>query len=753
MPIRFLPSLTASLLRALLLCSIFAPLCLALAAEQDAIVIDGLASENFWQQAQVFDQLVAVEPFTRETPKHQQRIRVVSLPAGIAVHFDIDQPPEVLRTKPNTQRDRAGPADRVNVVIDYDNQGLTAYNFTVTLAGNIEDGIVGRNSFNADWDGDWKYAVQETEQSWTVEMLLPWTITAMAPVDGDTRTIGIYLDRVLKSTGERFAYPAIRYSQSDYVNSLAEISVKNYAATTSNWFPYISMVYDQVNDDVDQKVGLDWFFRYSNAFQLIASLNPDFGQVESDDLVVNFSAIEVFFSDKRPFFTENHDDFKLPLPDEGELIYTRRMGANRDDGKGVASIDVASKLRLASSNSSLSYLVVREEDFSDDIGRQFQVLRPRFLLGDTQIGATIMRTEKPYFDRVADLLAVDAEQSFANGLKLRGQWLQSEIDQSLTETEGGGAWLTLDYNPVAEWQHTLEFLHYDDDLQLSDLGFVQRTNLEQGAYFGRHVQPHENWNTLKEIEWVTRLSKSRNQQGEDLPDWFRLSANLRFANADQLYLFYRHESAGVDDLISRGNGLWDKPAVNLAIAEYIGARRVDMAWGAVYEQGQEGLNDYYRDYAIGLTYFFADQLSTEFWLGYRDSEDWLIWQQANEFNRYRSHRGSVDWQLDWFPDEHQELRLKFQWLNIDGVDGQHYNLLGGRMNASGQAVEDLHINTLGFQLRYRYKLSLLSDIFVVYSRGGFEQNNDTSESTGQTFSDALSLRDADQLLFKWRMHF
>jgi len=312
---------------------LFSPL-----AMSSALTIDGRADETLWREAKTFDQFVTVEPYTQEKPQLQQQVRLLSRPEGLAVAFEIEHPADVVRTKPKAQRDQIGAADRFNLIVDYDGKGQTAYNFTVSLAGDIEDGIASRNSFRNDWDGDWQYAVHETDAGWSVEMLIPWTITAMDPVDGDTRTIGIYLDRVLKSTGERFAYPAIRYSQSDYVNSLAEISVKNYAATTSNWFPYVSMVYDQVNDDVDQKVGLDWFFRYSNAFQLIASLNPDFGQVESDDLVVNFSAIEVFFSDKRPFFTENHDDFKLPLPDDGERAggRQRQLSAGRADEAGNA---------------------------------------------------------------------------------------------------------------------------------------------------------------------------------------------------------------------------------------------------------------------------------------------------------------------------------------------------------------------------------------------------------------------------------
>ena len=59
------------------------------------------------------------------------------------------------------------------------------------------------------------------------------------------------------------------------------------------------------------------------------TLNPDFGQVESDEVVVNFSAFETFYSDKRPFFSENNNLFDV----KGRMhriINTRRIGGKPD---------------------------------------------------------------------------------------------------------------------------------------------------------------------------------------------------------------------------------------------------------------------------------------------------------------------------------------------------------------------------------------------------------------------------------------
>ena len=91
--------------------------------------------------------------------------------------------------------------------------------------------------------------------------------------------------------------------------------------------PYVSAGYDILNNRSYTDTGVDILWKPNGQMQLTATINPDFGQVESDNLVVNFSANETFFSDKRPFFTENQGIFEFTTPsDFSQLLYTRRVG-------------------------------------------------------------------------------------------------------------------------------------------------------------------------------------------------------------------------------------------------------------------------------------------------------------------------------------------------------------------------------------------------------------------------------------------
>ena len=66
------------------------------------------------------------------------------------------------------------------------------------------------------------------------------------------------------------------------------MEMTKYSQSLLAMTPYVSGLYDNVDDDSDFDAGADMFWKPNGQFQLTATLNPDFGQVESDDLVVNF---------------------------------------------------------------------------------------------------------------------------------------------------------------------------------------------------------------------------------------------------------------------------------------------------------------------------------------------------------------------------------------------------------------------------------------------------------------------------------
>ena len=94
---------------------------------------------------------------------------------------------------------------------------------------------------------------------------------------------------------------------------------------------------------------------------MTAAINPDFGQVESDDLVVNFSAFETYVDEKRPFFTENQSLFDSAHW-EDQLLYSRRIGGGAASGVGeLVDIDLAVKLTHFGKSLDMGLFVVSED--------------------------------------------------------------------------------------------------------------------------------------------------------------------------------------------------------------------------------------------------------------------------------------------------------------------------------------------------------------------------------------------------------
>lgn len=203
------------------------PLCLALPAA--AVDVDGTIDPAEWQGARHITDFVMVQPLTGAQATHRTQAWILATPQGLAVAFRNDQPPDVPRSTQRTRRDQGGQLDRVNFMVDFDGDGRTGYDFMVTVAGGISDEVItSERNFNTDWDGHWHHAVAQDAQGWSVEMLIPWHVAPMAkPADGK-RTLGVYFDRVVGSTGERFGWPNVSFQNPRFLSEFTRIEVPFY---------------------------------------------------------------------------------------------------------------------------------------------------------------------------------------------------------------------------------------------------------------------------------------------------------------------------------------------------------------------------------------------------------------------------------------------------------------------------------------------------------------------------------------------
>ncbi|MGH8235444.1 MAG: DUF5916 domain-containing protein [Steroidobacteraceae bacterium] len=735
--------------RILLLC------CAAVLPARAAIVVDGRIDEADWENAVRCEDWRRTVPFARDAPRYRNDVRILSTEQGLAAAFILDQPPQERRIKPRTPRDaEAFTGDTVALIVDFDATGQLGYEFAVGLGGGVRDGLVtNQNKFDRDWDGTWQHAVRESDEQWFVEILVPWSSISMRESRTDTRTIGIYANRYLFDRGERYACPGLNIESEVFLSDFRRVSISQYdSATSFDFVPYATARTDLVNDDTQFKAGADITWKVSPNLWLAATLNPDFGQVESDELVVDFSAIETVFTDKRPFFTENQGIFDLRTPTNGQLIYTRRIGAAPDDfSEGSSDIDVAVKLTGTANSLVYGAFLAQERDYRDDFGRLFAASRVALPLQGARVGYLGTWTDHPLLDRTAAVNAIDYELTPNDWWRVSGQLIRSDIGQAGTSTDGYQAWLQTDFNRSAPLTHTLKLLYIDDHFDLNDLGYMERNSLRQVEWdTNRRVVGAAEGRINGESQRLYAYYRE-NEAGQRLQSRLQLSRTVQYTSVWTAYQELRYLTSGVDDLISRGNGPVQFDDRLHGYADLVTPRFGDWQLTTGVYLYQQGVQDYTARLQLSAAWYPTEKLTMQVDLLPYYFDDWLLWEGGNLFGSYRGERLDFALRADWIPAPRHELRVKWQWIGIDAESRAAYRTdTAGRLFETPEPLAPFTVNNLGLQVRYRYEIGPLSELFLVYARGGFHLLQDDDRSVADLFGDMSDVRDADQFLVKVR---
>lgn len=729
-----------------------------------AINLDGRLDDPEWSQAQRLGDLLMVSPLTRETPPYATEVLVHSDERGLFFGFHVEQPSREPRTRHRTARDAQARADRVNLIVDLEGRGVTAYEFTLTISGGIQDAIVTQQrSFAYDWDGLWHYAVHEEAEYWSAEIHLPWAIAPMAEIVDGRRTIGVYVSRVLEARGQRYSHPGYDFEHPTFVADMARIEVAAWDRASLDLLPYVLIDHDRLRRRDDTRAGLDVFWRPDGRHQLALTLRPDFGQVESDDLVVDFSAIETFFSEKRPFFTENQSLFSAPTSNGGQLVNTRRIGARPDLGpEGATDIDAAVKYTGAGQRGDWGVLLALEDDSSVARGREYGVLRGRWRGVDGGLGYLGTYTRRPSLAREAQVHAIDGEWYPAAGLSVRGQAIHTRIDQQAVagagtaaiDTRGLGVWLRADYAPSSRLLQRLEVSRFDRDYQINDLGYMRRNDyLELFSATTWYTRRYPADSRLQSSHWRLEALGRQNLDGERLQASAYLGRVLRLRNTANVEAWLGVRAPFVDDLITRGHGPVRLPGRKEAWT-YAQSPR----WRALRVAGrlrylEEGVGAGAWEAMLEPTLYLSEDFTTSLRMTRLASRDWLIWRGADRLASYRRDQFSVFWDLNWFPAARHELRWRTQFIGLSARGQRSFRARDGQLVEIEPIDRDFALGTLAVQLRYRYEFAPQSELYLVYSRGGLGEFDEVRASFGTLFDESRARVTADQILAKLRWRF
>jgi hypothetical protein len=722
-----------------------------------AIVIDGRLDEPEWRDAARYDDFRVVAPY-RLSPAPDGAATVAHLLStadGLVVGFTLAQSAAHPRIRPRLERDQDTRADRIGVMIDFDADGRTAYSFGVDLSGSVQDGVVtNENQLATDWDTDWTWAVSEDAGGWQVELLLPWTVAMMRGADTPTRDIAVHFSRTLGATGEQLAYPAASIGRARFVSAFERVNVAQYRKALLHVWPYATVTHDRIAGGQRYKAGVDVLWKPSPTFQLGATVNPDFGQVESDDLVISFDAVETFQSDRRPFFTENQSIFERTTPDAGRLVHTRRIGAEADDGTGAA--DIAAAIKLSGSLGALGYGLLSASE-RGPAGRDFHAARLQYPVSTgLNIGWLGTYVRRPFLHRDARVQAIDLSWRRGEQLVIDAQALASATTQQGTTRRGAGAWLRMFWMPSSRWTYELEATHFGRGLDFNDLGYQRRGDLDElevtGAYLHRS---DDDASRLSTARWSLEAQARRNHDGERLPNVAIARGTFDLRSGSQIVVDGIVNSGGWDDRFLRGQGAVWFGRRHEASASLTSRRFGAWSYEADLTLSALGLGARPSPAArVAVNWFASDTFNAKLELAPDTSQDWLIWKGGEDAGRYTRRGDALRLDAAWFPGRQHELRLKSEWLGLRAEAGRRYRRgADGRLHATGETLPAFDINRFGIQLRYRYLLGPQSDVYLAWSRGGLGEHERRRPGTADLLDEALSLADADQLVAKLRYRF
>ena len=303
-----------------------------------AIVIDGKDDDEAWRGAQVIDAFRQFDPNEGTDPRYRTEVRVVYDDRNLyalARMFD-PHPDSILPLL--ARRDVRTASDQIKLLIDSYHDRRSGYEFATNPAGVKRDYLMSNDGNEDDsWDGVWDVATRIDSLGWVAEFRIPLSQLRFAKSAQHTFGFGVWRD--IQRHGERDSWPLYRRNQPGLVSQLGELrgidgigaprrlETTPYTVTKNLSHPEASGSFgrqQQVSVGADVKYGL------TSNLTLDATINPDFGQVEADPSVLNLTAFEQFYQERRPFFMEGQGIFQYNLScNDGTcsgLFYSRRIG-------------------------------------------------------------------------------------------------------------------------------------------------------------------------------------------------------------------------------------------------------------------------------------------------------------------------------------------------------------------------------------------------------------------------------------------
>lgn len=307
----------------------------------DTPIIDGEV-DAVYQSGLLFDSFVQLEPNIFAQPSVKTEIHFLYDEKNIYVAGKLYQSKSSIKSS-NSRKDASIilDGDAIGIVIDPLNNGNSAYFFSINPSNAIVDGTLDANgNWDFKWDGIFYSATSIKDEFWSFEFRLP--LSSISFQDKTEQDWGIMFRRDYAQNKEVILNNIVDKNEpfriSDFIKLRGLTGLKKDTKLFFTPYSFYSMKNNSLAKTRENKTKLGGELKYNpiSSMTVIATVNPDFAQIETDQLIINVDDVPTSYPEKRPFFTESSDLYA------GLAVNTRNI---EDVDVGVKIRDVRNNLK------------------------------------------------------------------------------------------------------------------------------------------------------------------------------------------------------------------------------------------------------------------------------------------------------------------------------------------------------------------------------------------------------------------------
>lgn len=310
------------------------------------IAVDGRLSESVWQ-GNGYSDLIQLDPIEGAEPTEKTEVFIAYDKEGLYVAGKCHHTGQDSISGGIARRDEYIESDWFWFWLDADNDKQSGFGFAVNPDGSIVDQKLYQDiHHDDDWDGLWQSAAQKNGDHWSFEMFIPFNQLRFNKAEN--YEWGVNFKRYILAKAESNYFSMVPKEENGFVSRFGRLTGIRGIKPPSRLFisPYLA---GKLTDSPDLKgsafkrekkygpnFGLNIKYGITGKLTLDLAINPDFGQAEVDPAVINLSAFETYYSEKRSFFIEGSDIFRFGSNPAGgtwgcywsdpTLFYSRRIG-------------------------------------------------------------------------------------------------------------------------------------------------------------------------------------------------------------------------------------------------------------------------------------------------------------------------------------------------------------------------------------------------------------------------------------------